>query len=49
MYVDLQHFATVSLPQESAVFYTDGIPPEKTMENSAKQNPESGFKSPPST
>jgi hypothetical protein len=36
MYVDLQHFATVSLPQASAVFYPDGNSPGKTMENSGK-------------
>ena len=36
MYVDLQHFATVSLPHESAVVYPDGTSPGKTMENSGK-------------
>ena len=40
--------ATVFLPQESAVFYPDGNSPGNTMENSGKQNPESGFKSPQS-
>ena len=29
MYVDVQQFATISLPQESAVFYPDGNSPGK--------------------
>jgi hypothetical protein len=29
VYVELQQFATVSLPQESAVFYPDGNSPGK--------------------
>ena len=45
----LQQFATVFLPQESAVFYPDGNSPGNTIENSGKQNPGMGFKSPPST
>jgi hypothetical protein len=43
----VRRFATVFFPQESAVFYPDGNSPGKTMENSGKQNPERGFKSPP--
>jgi hypothetical protein len=33
---------------DSVVFYPDGNSQGNTMENSGKQNPESGFKSPPS-
>ena len=47
LYVDLQQFATLFLPQESAVFSPDGNSPGNTMENSGKQNPKMGFKSPP--
>ena len=36
MYVDLQQFATLFLPQESAVFYPDGNSPGKNLENSGK-------------
>jgi hypothetical protein len=43
----VQQFATVFLPRESAVFYPDGKSPGNTMENSGKQNPKMGFKSPP--
>ena len=46
MYVDLQQFAAVLLPLESAVFYPNGNSPGNTMENSGKQNPKMGFKSP---
>jgi hypothetical protein len=42
----VQQFATVFLPQESAVFYLMEIPQGNTMENGGKQNPESGFTSP---
>ena len=48
MYVDLQQFAAVLLPLESAIFYPNGNSPGNTMENSGKQNPKMGFKSPPS-
>ena len=48
LYVDLQQFATLFLPQESAVFSPDGNSPGNTMENSGKQNPKMGFKPPPS-
>jgi hypothetical protein len=41
-------FATVFLPQESAVFYPDGNSLGKNLENSGKWNPKKGFKSPPS-
>jgi hypothetical protein len=44
----VRRFATVFLPQESTVFYPDGNFPRNPMENSGKQNPERGFKSPPS-
>ena len=47
MYVDLQQFAAVLLPLESAIFYPNGNSPGNTMENSGKQNPKMGFKSPP--
>jgi hypothetical protein len=46
-YVDLQQFAAILLPPESAIFYPDGNLRGKTMENSGKQNPKTGFKSPP--
>jgi hypothetical protein len=46
LYVDLQQFATVFLPQESAVFYPDGNSPGKNLEKSGKENPKKGFKSP---
>jgi hypothetical protein len=46
MCVDLQQFATVLLPQESAVFYPDENSPWKSLENSGKQSPKTGFKSP---
>jgi hypothetical protein len=45
----LQQFAAVSLPLPSTVFQADGIFLGNAMEISGKQNPESGFKSPPST
>jgi hypothetical protein len=48
MYVDLQQFAAVLLPAASAVFHTDGSFLGDAMENSGKQNPKTGFKSPPS-
>jgi hypothetical protein len=47
MYVDLQQFAAVLLPRESVIFHPDGNSPGKYMENSGKQNPKMGFKSPP--
>ena len=43
----VRRFATVSLPQEFAVFYPDGNSQGKHLENSGKQNPKKGFKSPP--
>jgi hypothetical protein len=46
MYVALQQFAAILLPPESAIFYPDGNFRGNTMENSGKQNPETGFKSP---
>ena len=46
MYVDLQQFAAVLLPLESAIFYPNGNSPGNTMENSGKQNPKMGFKPP---
>jgi hypothetical protein len=48
MYVDLQQFAAILLPPESAIFHPDGNFRGNTMENSGKQNPKTGFKSPPS-
>jgi hypothetical protein len=48
MYVDLQQFAAVLLPLGSAIFYPNGNSLGNTMENSGKQNPKTGFKSPPS-
>ena len=48
MYVDLQQFAAVLLPLKSANFYPNGNSPGKTLENSGKQIPKTGFKSPPS-
>jgi hypothetical protein len=47
MYVDLQQFAANLLPRESAIFHPDGKLRGNIMENSGKQNPETGFKSPP--
>jgi hypothetical protein len=47
MYVDLQQFAAILLPVASTVFHTDGSFLGNAMENSGKQNPETGFKSPP--
>jgi hypothetical protein len=44
---NVRRLAAVLLPRESAVFYPDGNFQGNTMENSGKQNPESGFKSPP--
>jgi hypothetical protein len=46
MYVDLQQFAAVLLPLESAIFYPDDNLQGNTMENRGKQNPKTGFKSP---
>jgi hypothetical protein len=46
MYVDVQQFAAILLPPESAIFYADGNLRGNTMENSGKQNPETGFKPP---
>jgi hypothetical protein len=39
-------FATVFLPQESAVFYPDGKCRGNNMEKGGKQNPKIGFKPP---
>jgi hypothetical protein len=36
MYVDLQQFAAILLPPESAIFYPDGNFRGNTMENSGK-------------
>jgi hypothetical protein len=47
LYVDRPQFATLLLPPSSTGFYPDGILPGKTLENSGKQNPKMGFKSPP--
>ena len=44
MYVDLQQFAAVLLPLFSTLME---IPQGNTLENSGKQNPKMGFKSPP--
>ena len=41
----MPHFCFRPLPQVSTLME---IPQESTMENSGKQNPETGFKSPPS-
>ena len=46
MYVDLQQFAAILLPRESAIFFPVGNFRGKTLENSGKQNPETGFKPP---
>src|ERR1700722_17801951 len=48
LYVDRPQFATLLLPLTSTGFYPDGNSPGKSMENSGKQNPKMGFKSPPS-
>jgi hypothetical protein len=48
MYVDRLQFTTVLLPLLSAGYYPDGNSQGNTMENSGKQNPKMGFKSPPS-
>jgi hypothetical protein len=47
LYVDRPQFATLLLPLTSTGFYPDGNSPGKSMENSGKQNPKMGFKSPP--
>jgi hypothetical protein len=47
MYVDLQQFAAIWLPPESVIFYPDGNSRGNTMENSGKQNPETGVQVPP--
>jgi hypothetical protein len=46
LYVDRPQFATLLLPPISTDFYPDGNSPGKTLENSGKQNPKMGFKSP---
>ena len=43
---ELSSFAAILLPPESAHFYPDGNFRGNTMENSGKQNPKMGFKSP---
>ena len=48
LYVDRPQKTTLLLPLTSAGFYPDGNSPRKSMENSGKQNPKMGFKSPPS-
>jgi hypothetical protein len=48
VYVDRPQFATLLLPLTSTGFYPDGNS-RNTLENSGKQNPKMGFKSPPST
>jgi hypothetical protein len=48
MYVDLQQFAAFLFPLPSTVFHADGNSLGKALENSGKQNPKMGFKSPPS-
>jgi hypothetical protein len=45
----VRRLAAVLLPLPSTVFHTDGSFLGNAMENSGKQNPETGFKSPPST
>ena len=47
LYVDPPQNATLLLPPTSTGFYADGNSPRKTLENSGKQNPKMGFKSPP--
>ena len=44
LYVDVQHFAAVLLPLDSADFHPDGNSQGKRLENSGKQNPKMGFK-----
>jgi hypothetical protein len=44
----VRRLAAVSLPLPSTVFQADGIFLGNAMEISGKQNPKSGFKSPPS-
>jgi hypothetical protein len=39
---------TIFFPLDSVVFYPDGNSQGNIMENSGKQNPKMGFKSPPS-
>jgi hypothetical protein len=46
MYLGLQQFAAILLPLDSAVFHPYGNSAGKTMENSGKQNPKTGFKPP---
>ena len=45
---NVRRLAAVLLPLESAILYPNGNSPGNTMENSGKQNPKMGFKSPPS-
>jgi hypothetical protein len=47
LYVDRPQFTTHLLPLTSTGFHPDGNSPGKYMENSGKQNPKMGFKSPP--
>jgi hypothetical protein len=48
LYVDSPQKTTLLLPSSSTGFYADGNSAGKRMENSGKQNPKMGFKSPPS-
>jgi hypothetical protein len=46
LYVEPPQNTTLLLPPTSAGFYPDGNSPGKYMENSGKQKPKMGFKSP---
>ena len=46
MYVERLQLTTIFLPLLSAGCYRDGNSPGKPLENSGKQNPKMGFKSP---
>jgi hypothetical protein len=43
----VRRLTTIFFPLDSVVFYPNGKSPGNSMENSGKQNPEMGFKSPP--
>jgi hypothetical protein len=46
LYLEPPQKTTLLLPPNSTGFYPDGNSPGKTLENSGKQNPKMGFKSP---
>jgi hypothetical protein len=46
LYVETPQKTTLLLPLTSTGFYPDGNSPGYTLENSGKQNPKMGFKSP---